>query len=406
MHRYLKYSDLLKFKKIEPKRCAASISDNVRCEYYQAPRAVTNMTPAGYTSYTKYSVYDIDDKEKIVRVSVRIPKYKDNDGIIREEAFETVADDYTDAAFSALHQDFCDLSCTFEFLQSKYPLGKNATKHALELLLPWAQKKELFPEYPRQFSYLWFVAVPYKTTTLTFCLNCSPSAESIYDICVGNDFEKLQQLEKSVFIQNKLSVCMPANYSLYQILKDLFPTARYYFDKFQLLTVLENSVKKDSAYKDILLVKQAELKSALEQLTKNSPDSIEKICNATFNYLLGLQNCQIDGLDKFLLEMESILHEQHDFCGPYFSIPEFRSLFPIHLEDELRKFAKSRGYEPHRFAYIFLSSLKPANITSPQKKIRKNMWDTWKFTPQSAVSRFIKRAYSYELRYRKKQSKS
>lgn len=104
--------------------------------------------------------------------------------------------------------------------------------------------------------------------------------------------------------------------------------------------------------------------------------------------------------------MESILHEQPEFCKPYFSIPEFRSLFPIHLEDELRKFAKSRGYEPHRFAYIFLSSLKPANITPPQKKIRKNMWDTWKFTPQSAVSRFIKRAYSYELRYRKKQSKS
>ena len=199
---------------------------------------------------------------------------------------------------------------------------------------------------------------------------------------------------------------MPANYSLYQRLKKLFPTAKYYFDKFQLLNVLENSVKKDSAYKNILLIKQAELKAALEQLTNNSFNPIEKICNATFNYLLGLQNCQIDGLDKFLLEMESILHEQPDFYGPYFSIPEFRSLFPIHLEDELRKFAKSRGYEPHRFAYIFLSSLKPANITPPQKKVRKNMWDTWKFTPQSAVSRFIKRAYSYELRYRKKQNKS
>ena len=199
---------------------------------------------------------------------------------------------------------------------------------------------------------------------------------------------------------------MPANYSLYQILEKIFPTAQYYFDKFQLLTVLENCIKKESAYKNILLIKQAELKAALEQLTKNSPDSIEKICNATFNYLLDLQNCQIDGLDKFLLEMESILHEQPDFCGPYFSIPEFRSLFPIHLEDELRKFAKSRGYEPHRFAYIFLSSLKPANITPPQKKVRKNMWDTWKFTPDSAVSHFIQRAYIYEFGYKKKMRKS
>lgn len=406
MHRYLKYSDLLKFKKIEPKRCASSISDNVQCEYYQAPRTVTNLAPAGYTSYTKYSVYDIDDNGKIVRVSVRIPKYKDNDGIIREEAFETVADDYTDAAFSVLHQDFCDLSCTYSYLQNRYPLGKNASTHALELLLPWAKKKNLFPEYPQNLSYLWFVSVPYKTTILTFCLNCSPDAESIYDICVGNDFKKLQQLGKSVFLQNQLSICMPANYSLYQILKRIFPNARYYFDKFQLLTVLENCIKKESAYKDILLIKQIELKSALEQITKNSSDSIEKICNASFNYLLGLQNCQINGLDEFLLEMESILHEQSEFCKSYFSIPEFRSLFPLHLETELRRFSKSRGYEPSRFAYIFLSSLKPAKTTPPQKKVRKNMWDAWQFTPQSAVSRFIKRAYSYELRYRKKQSKS
>ena len=82
-YEYYKYSDLEHFIRINPvsKRCAVSIG-NILCEYYTVPRLITDKQPCGYTAYTSHTIYDIDHTGELVRVSVRVPKYKDIDGKI------------------------------------------------------------------------------------------------------------------------------------------------------------------------------------------------------------------------------------------------------------------------------------------------------------------------------------
>ena len=82
-YEYYKYSDLEHFIRINPvsKRCAVSIG-NILCEYYTVPRLITYKQPCGYTAYTSHTIYDIDHTGELVRVSVRVPKYKDIDGKI------------------------------------------------------------------------------------------------------------------------------------------------------------------------------------------------------------------------------------------------------------------------------------------------------------------------------------
>lgn len=111
--------------------------------------------PAGYTAY-KIKKYDVSDEKKLVRVGLRLSKYRKPDGKTGTEEIDTFEGKYSFAALKMLHEDFCDPCCTFELLKKKYPLNKNASMDAYDTLLPWARKNHIFPDYPHDFTHLWF----------------------------------------------------------------------------------------------------------------------------------------------------------------------------------------------------------------------------------------------------------
>ena len=53
------------------------------------PRNV-DAPPAGYTPYTQHQVYDVNNKGELVRVSIRVPRYKDENGNVYEEVLSMV----------------------------------------------------------------------------------------------------------------------------------------------------------------------------------------------------------------------------------------------------------------------------------------------------------------------------
>ena len=153
---------------------------------------ITAKKPAGYTAYTSNTVYDVNCIKELVRVSVRVPRYKETDGQIYTEEFHMMPGEYSHAALNKLHADFCDPGYTFEALCKNYPLGKNASQKAYELLLPWARYNHVFPGYPIEYSFLQFTDIPYKDSILTFCLTCTEDEDpSLFDILVDDNFDSL-----------------------------------------------------------------------------------------------------------------------------------------------------------------------------------------------------------------------
>ena len=102
MYQYWEYRHLSRFKRTAPKRCAQMTPHGFLCEYYTMPRTFTDKKPAKYTPYTKYQIYDVNNDGKLVRVSIRVPKYIDDSGQIYEEPFSMYPGKYTHEALNKM----------------------------------------------------------------------------------------------------------------------------------------------------------------------------------------------------------------------------------------------------------------------------------------------------------------
>lgn len=369
-YEYYKYSDLEHFTRINPvpKRCAASIG-NIQCEYYTVPRLITDKPPCGYTAYTSNTIYDINHTGELVRVSVRVPKYKDTDEKIYTEKFYMMPGEYTHEAMNKLHSDFCNPGYSFESLCRDYPLGKNASRKAYELLLPWAKMNCVFPNCPREYSFLQFTDIPYKDSSLTFCLVCTANGEpSLLDILVDDNFDSLAGFYSyRRECDEPLYICLGANAKLYQALHDIFPDAAYLFDPFSLIVTLEQCSAEISNDKQTFLSKRTIVLDALKKLCINHypAEKIAPVCESAIKFLLNYPSTNTDTLNTFRTDMQMIIKQQSGFIIQYYKRYEFHSFLLFQLKNAVQEFLKSRGYEADRLAYMLLSSIKDLPYVDP-----------------------------------------
>ena len=369
-YEYYKYSDLEHFTRINPvpRRCAASIG-NIPCEYYTVPRLITDKQPCGYTAYTSNTIYDINHTGDLVRVSVRVPKYKDTDGKIYTEKFFIMPGEYTHAAMNKLHSDFCNPGCSFESLCRDYPLGKNASRRAYELLLPWAKKNRVFPGYPWEYSFLQFADIPYKNSILTFCFVCTVDEEPfLFDILVDDNFDSLAGFYSyRRECDEPLYICLGANAKLYQALHDIFPDATYLFNPFSLIVTLEQCSAEISNDKQTFLSKRSIVLDALKKLCINHypAEKIAPVCESAIKFLLNYPSTKTDILTSFRNNLQLIIRQQPDFFMQYYERYEFHSLLLFQLKNAIQEFLKSRGYDAGRLAYMLLASIKDLPYVDP-----------------------------------------
>ena len=370
---YYKYEDLENAQKMipVPKRCAVCTLSGIPCEYYTVPRTIN--PPAGYTSYN-IKKYDVTDNKKLVRIGLRLPRYRLTDGKICIEDIDTFEGKYSFAALKMLHEDFCDPCCTFELLKKKYPLNKNASMDAYDTLLPWARKNHIFPDYPHDFTHLWFSQLFYKNTKLTFCFTYKKrEGLSLIDIIEDNEEEFIKRLSRCKNEKNKY-ICLPADYELYDKLHKIYPDAVYVFDVFQIAEIIDkcissNEVTKEERFK--YEAKKRQLADTLKFLEEKESTwkEAEASCKSVINFLL--QDGKRRELDEFKKNKELIMREQPDFIYDFFKIREYHVFLPNELQSTMEDFLKSRGYNPARLSYMLL-----AEAGKMQKKSSTNDSDT------------------------------
>lgn len=370
---YYEYKDLKFADRMVPipRKCAEYTPGGIPCEYYTVPRM--SDLPAGYTAY-KIKKYDVSDEKKLVRVGLRLSKYRKPDGKTGTEEIDTFEGKYSFAALKMLHEDFCDPCCTFELLKKKYPLNKNASMDAYDTLLPWARKNHIFPDYPHDFTHLWFSQLFYKNTKLTFCFTYKKrEGLSLIDIIEDNEEEFIKRLSRCKNEKNKY-ICLPADYGLYDKLHKIYPDAVYVFDVFQIAEIIDkcissNEITKEERFK--YEAKKRQLADTLKFLEEKESTwkEAEASCKSVINFLL--QDGKRRESDEFKKNIELIIREQSGFIDDFFKIKEYHVFLPNELQSTMEDFLKSRGYNPARLSYMLL-----AEAGKMQKKSSTNDSDT------------------------------
>ena len=354
---YYEYKDLKFADRMVPipRKCAEYTPGGIPCEYYTVPRM--SDLPAGYTAY-KIKKYDVSDEKKLVRVGLRLSKYRKPDGKTGTEEIDTFEGKYSFAALKMLHEDFCDPCCTFDLLKKKYPLNKNASMDAYDTLLPWARKNHIFPDYPHDFTHLWFSQLFYKNTKLTFCFTYKKKEGlSLIDIIEDNEDEFIKKLSKCKNEENKY-ICLPADYELYDKLHKIYPDVVYVFDVFQVAEIIDNCISSNEVTKEEWFrfeAKKKQIESTLKILEEKESTwkEAEASCKSVINFLL--QDGKRRELDEFKKNMELIMREQPDFIYDFFKIKEYHVFLPNELQNTMEDFLKSRGYNSQRLVYMILS---------------------------------------------------
>lgn len=355
---YYEYKDLKSVDRMIPipRKCAEYTPGGIPCEYYTVPRI--SGLPAGYTAY-KIKKYDVSDEKKLVRVGLRLAKYRKPDGQIGTEAIDTFEGKYSFAALKMLHEDFCDPCCTFELLKKKYPLNKNTSRDAYDTLLPWARKNYIFPDYPHNFTHLWFSQLFYKNTKLTFCFTYEKSKGlSLVDIFEGDNFEYLDRLPKGSNKKRLQYICLPTDYKLYSKLHKVYPGAIYAFDMFQIPEIIDNYLSDSLVIEERKRRFKTEKEQVLTTLKKLVEKKIsykraESSCNSVINFLLHEEKGK--KINEFKDNMENIIREQPDYIADFFKIKEYHVFLPTELQKTMKKFLKSKGYNSQRLVYMILS---------------------------------------------------
>ncbi len=406
--RYYEYRDLQMFKRTYPKRCAEYIQEVIPCEYYTVPRTLYKETPQGYTGY-KYK-YDVNKERKLVRVGIRIPKYGSDRENVYEEVVAMKDERYSFEALELLHHDFCDPACTIELLRKKYPLNKNTSTDAYQLLLPWAKENHVLPDYPRSFDYLWFVQMHYKKSTLTFCVSGKQNKEpELFDIIENDNYEDLYKLQ-SVYEwmdhlgEKTISICLDADGKLYRALNEIFPDATYVYHVFQIQTVLEVCINKlKDGEKAVCTMQERRLQYALQELEegKGSKELEKAECKSVINYLMQSKNKVINQEAELIRhELKEILRDRKDFIDQFFEAEYFHFSMILKLQNVMKIFMKTRGYEPNRLIYMILSYVKNMKKIEPYSCYEVSMYvaeerRNYGKTSNAAISKLIK--YVYEL---------
>lgn len=370
---YYEYKDLKFADRMIPipRKCAEYTPGGIPCEYYTVPRM--SDLPAGYTAY-KIKKYDVSDEKKLVRVGLRLSKYRKPDGKTGTEEIDTFEGKYSFAALKMLHEDFCDPCCTFDLLKKKYPLNKNASMDAYDTLLPWARKNHIFPDYPHDFTHLWFSQLFYKNTKLTFCFTYKKrEGFSLIDIIEDNEEEFIKRLSRCKNEKNKY-ICLPADYELYDKLHKIYPDAVYVFDVFQIAEIIDKCISSNEVTKEERFKYEAKKRQLVDTLKfleekESTWKEAESSCKSVINFLL--QDGKRRELDEFKKNMELIIREQSGFIEDFFKIREYHVFLPNELQSTMEDFLKSRGYNPARLSYMLL-----AEAGKMQKKSSTNDSDT------------------------------
>lgn len=370
---YYEYKDLKFADRMIPipRKCAEYTPGGIPCEYYTVPR-MSNL-PAGYTAY-KIKKYDVSDEKKLVRVGLRLSKYRKPDGQTGTEEIDTFEGKYSFAALKMLHEDFCDPCCTFDLLKKKYPLNKNASMDAYDTLLPWARKNHIFPDYPHDFTHLWFSQLFYKNTKLTFCFTYKKrEGLSLIDIIEDNEDEFIKRLSRCKNKKNKY-ICLPVDYELYDKLHKIYPDAVYVFDVFQIAEIIDKCISSNEVTKEERFKYEAKKRQLVDTLKlleekESTWKETEASCKSVINFLL--QDGKRRELDEFKKNIELIIREQSGFIDDFFKIKEYHVFLPNELQSTMEDFMKSRGYNPARLSYMLL-----AEAGKMQKKSSTNDSDT------------------------------
>ena len=354
---YYSYSDLENFQRTFPKRCAKKTRSGIPCEYYTVPRTVIT-SPSGHTGY--FYKYDINPAGKLIRVGLRLPQYNKN-GVTFTEEFQTFDGKYSDIALKQLHRDFCDINLSFENLKHKYPLGKNASTDAYNVLLPWAQKNNIFPEYPSVIHYLWFISLDYKDTALTFCLNAADL--TLFDIVLGNNFSDLiHKLQKIRDIDSKLEICLSSDLQLYNLLYAAFPTATFIMDVLQIPMAMKkySPCFMDDNLKNMWINRKESILSLLDILYSDDYDSeFIQLCleNIEFFHTYDDDATVKRKISSIQDGISTILQDHPHFISDYFKSNIFDSYVPYDLLLSLNMFSKQHGFEAKRLVYLLLSEV-------------------------------------------------
>lgn len=386
---YYEYKDLKFADRMVPipRKCAEYTPGGIPCEYYTVPRM--SDLPAGYTAY-KIKKYDVSDEKKLVRVGLRLSKYRKPDGKTGTEEIDTFEGKYSFAALKMLHEDFCDPCCTFDLLKKKYPLNKNASMDAYDTLLPWARKNHIFPDYPHDFTHLWFSQLFYKNTKLTFCFTYKKrEGLSLIDIIEDNEEEFIKRLSRCKNEKNKY-ICLPADYELYDKLHKIYPDAVYVFDVFQIAEIIDKCISSNEVTKEERFKYEAKKRQLVDTLKfleekESTWKEAEASCKSVINFLL--QDGKRRELDEFKKNMELIIREQSGFIEDFFKIREYHVFLPNELQSTMEDFLKSRGYNPARLSYMLLveaGKMQKKSSTNDSDTLRKPGSENIKFEIQGS----------------------
>lgn len=162
---------------------------------------------------------------------------------------------------------------------------------AYDTLLPWARKNHIFPDYPHDFTHLWFSQLFYKNTKLTFCFTYKKrEGLSLIDIIEDNEEEFIKRLSRCKNEKNKY-ICLPADYELYDKLHKIYPDAVYVFDVFQIAEIIDKCISSNEVTKEERFKYEAKKRQLVDTLKfleekESTWKEAEASCKSVINFLL------------------------------------------------------------------------------------------------------------------------
>lgn len=362
------YTDVEQFVRTYPKRCSNKTTGGIACEYYTVPRTHTDH-PKGYTAYIYR--YDLNRDGVLTRIGIRLPKYVDENGMIVVEEFDIIEGKFGAAALEKLNADYINTDLTYAQFKAMYPLGPYATRDAYWTLRQYYPQG--VPRYPSFLRNLWMIQMEYKKDIITFCIHCSRNdTQALMDVLITpEDYASFADYAKHKQ-HTGLNICMNSNLELYQLLKNTFPNARFYYDAYQLSFAIDRVAKTLPATdrKELYEMKagiRKNLNTVFQRRQSNSDSSLRTYRRYAREFMhkfryMALPEPAHKERNKFFQRIDKIQDQHYDFLDGYYLQPAFHQSLPQELLTVYQNtIAKPGGFGPERTAYIMLSLMREIN---------------------------------------------
>lgn len=375
-HVYREFRDLEAFIPTNPGRHMLQTRGGILCKYFSTKRLVQGKKK-GYTPYL-YK-YDLKPDGNLIRVGIRMPRFEHN-GTVYSEELDVFPSNFSPALIRQLHIDYIDPSFNAELFKHKYPLSNKPSEDAYKILTQYGKEYGFLPEYPSKYNHLWFIQTSYKNTKLTFCYYFSSDEPILFDIFVGENYNRLARELRDArdYTQHRLYICLNACTELYDAFYKEFPTATYIFDATVLPQFFDHAAEYMPARKRSFQYEvRNEIISDLDELFRmetskqknytlfetreTCTDNIQAIYNAMKTrdvFPKGPEKYEAF-FNQFITKFEYILNKNPNFILNYKEQSTFHSFLSYDTVDYYQKnLALTHGYTPKRTAYVMLAHLK------------------------------------------------